>query len=154
MDTLMIRKLLKAFPCFKGVFPCDELPYHQNLPLNIIVNTDPSYKPGTHWICISIKKNGEGFYFDSFGLPPLKKEIVDFLVTKCKRWRFNQVSLQNITSKTCGHYCVLFIIFKCQNLTNENFISQFKDDTIENDKKMLAIFKNFSLAKKYSWGKH
>ena len=75
MDTLMIKKLLKTFPCFKGVFPCDQLPYDANLPINIIANTDPANLPGEHWICISIKKNGRGQYFDSFGLPPLKEEL-------------------------------------------------------------------------------
>ena len=149
MDTLLIRKLLKTFKCFKGVFPCDELPYEENLPLNIIINTDPSYKPGQHWVCVSIQENGNGFYFDSFGLPPLKTEIIDFLNYKCiKRWGRNKVALQNVLSKTCGHYCVLWIIFRCQGLTNETFISQFKDDTLENDRKMHAIFKNFSLAKR------
>ena len=70
MDTLTIKKLLKSYNCFKGVFPCDRVPYKAKLPLNIIINTDPSNKPGTHWVCVSIDKNGRGFYFDSFGFPP------------------------------------------------------------------------------------
>ena len=151
MDTLLIRKLLKKFKCFKGVFPCDLLPYDEKLPLNIIVNTDPSHLPGQHWVCISIEKNGFGQYFDSFGIEPFKEEIIDFLDKKCtKGWRHNKVAPQNITSITCGHYCVLYIIFMCQNLTNEDFVQRFSSITLDNDRRMLSIFRNFSLAKKPS----
>ena len=151
MDTITIRKLLKKFSCFKGVFPCDEMPYKQSLPLNIIVNTDPSYLKGEHWVCVSIKKDGTGEYFDSFGLPPLKEEIFDFLeLNAFKGWTYNQVPLQNITSKTCGNYCVLYIIYKCQGIKRDVFISQFSKNTLENDRKIQRIFKNFSLAKRLS----
>jgi hypothetical protein len=151
----MIKKLLKTFPCFKGVFPCDQLPYDANLPINIIANTDPANLPGEHWICISIKKNGRGQYFDSFGLPPLKEEFFNFLERKCtKGWSYNKVALQNLNSQTCGHYCVLYVIFKCQDLSYKNFISKFNSNTLENDKRMLAIFKNFSLAKKIPSSAH
>ena len=150
MDTSIIRKLLKTFKCFKGVFPCDQLPYDENLPLNIIINTDPSYLPGQHWVCVSINKNGFGQYFDSFGIEPFKEEILDFLDQKCtKGWRHNQVQLQNTKSITCGHYCVLYIIFMCQGLTNEEFIQKFSVITLDNDRRMLEMFKDFSLAKKY-----
>src|SRR5690348_854989 len=116
MDYVTIRKLLKTFKCFKGVFPCDQLPYNTKLPLNIIVNTDPSYKPGEHWISISIKKQGKGEYFDSFGLPPIVDDIIKFLEYKCSPgWTYTKKTLQNITSQTFGNYCVLYIIFKCQN---------------------------------------
>ena len=150
MDTSMIRKLFKNYKCFKGVFPCDQLPYNLSLPLNIIVNTDPSYLPGEHWVCISINKNGFGQYFDSFGLYPIKEEIFKFLEEKCYNgWSYNQVTLQNINSNTCGNYCVLYIIYMCENLTNEDFISRFNENTIENDEKMRRIFKNFSLVRKF-----
>ena len=148
MDTLLIKKLLRNFSCFKGVYPCDRLPYNNKLPLNIIVNTDPSYLPGQHWVCISIKKNGRGQYFDSFGLPPLKQDIFEFLEAKCtKGWSYNTVTIQNINSHTCGHYCVLYIIFMCQSLSNDEFISKFNSNTSQNDRRMYAIFKNFSLVK-------
>ena len=150
MDTLLIKKLLSTFSCFKGVYPCDMLPYNAELPLNIIANTDPSNQPGKHWICISIKKNGKGEYFDSFGLPPLKEEFINFLGIKATSgWRYNLVTLQNVSSETCGHYSVLYIIYKCQGLTNQDFIGQFYENTLENDRRMRDIFKNFSLAKKY-----
>jgi hypothetical protein len=146
MDTLMIRKLLKKFKCFKGVFPSDQLPYKTELPLNIIVNTDPSTKPGQHWVCICINKKRVGYYFDSFGINPFVEDIIKFLNKRCVKWSYNKQCIQNITSSTCGHYCVLYIIHRCQNISNRKFFSRFKKRTITNDRKMLKIFKNFSLA--------
>lgn len=148
MDTILIRKLLRNFKCFKGVYPCDLLPYNTKLPLNLIVNTDPSDMPGEHWVCISISSNGRGEYFDSFGLPPLRKEIFNYLEKMCSNgWTYNKVTLQNIQSQTCGHYSVLYIIFKCQGLSKENLIRKFNKNTLENDRKIEEIFKDFKLAK-------
>jgi len=150
MDTVTIRKLLKTFKCFKGVFPCDQRPYSTKLPLNIIVNTDPSYKPGEHWISISINKQGKGEYFDSFGLPPIVDDIIKFLEYNCSSgWTYNKKTLQNITSQTCGNYCVLYIIFKCQNYSLRSYLAKFSAVSIKNDKKIQTIFKNFSLVRKF-----
>ena len=149
MDTIIIKKLLKNFKCFKGVYPLDLLPYHLDLPLNIIVNTDPSNLPGEHWVTISINGEGFGEYFDSFGLPPLKIEIFNFLEKKCRKgWIYNNVALQNIKSNTCGHYCVLNIIYHCQNLSNEIMVSKFNSNTLKNDERMEKIFGDFSLVKR------
>ena len=150
MDTLTIKKLLKSYKCFKGVFPCDRVPYKAKLPLNIIINTDPSNKPGTHWVCVSIDKNGRGFYFDSFGFPPITPQILKFIRIRSKNgWSYNKTQIQNINASTCGNYCVLYIIFRCNNMTNKQFLSVFGRRTVENDIKMRKIFKNFSLVKKY-----
>ena len=149
MDSSMIRRLLKSYTCFKGVFPCDQLPYYTDLPLNLIVNTDPAHEPGQHWVCVSINKEGRGYYFDSFGLPPIVPEILEFLEKRStKGWTYNKKQIQDITSSTCGNYTVLFIIFKCNNLTPEDYLSIFGRKTLDNDIKMRKIFRNFSLVKK------
>ena len=148
MDTITIRKLLKTFKCFKGVYPCDQLPYSCELPLNIIVNTDPSNMPGQHWVCICIDKRGKGEYFDSFGLPPFKEEISNFLEYRCFMWSYNRIPIQNIASITCGNYCVLYIIYRCQSLNIKLFYSNFNENTLNNDNRIKEIFKDFSLVKK------
>ena len=154
MDTLMVRRLLKTYKCFKGVYPLDLLPYNLTPPINIIINTDPSYLPGEHWVCVCINKDGYGKYFDSFGLPPLKKEIFNYLQKMCVNgWSYNKIALQNISSETCGHYCVLYIIFRCQGLTNKVFMSQFGRNTLKNDARMKKIFSDFSFARKLSFRK-
>ena len=151
MDTFTIKKLLKTYKCFKGVFPSDQLPYECPLPLNIIVNTDPSTKPGQHWVAISITSTGKGYYFDSFGLSPLVDNIFKFINTKAHNgWTHNKFQIQNIRSSTCGNYCVFFIIIRCNELEPKDLIRQFGHNTAENDDKMRKIFKNFSLVKNLS----
>jgi hypothetical protein len=92
-------------------------------PIAIIVNTHPSDMPGEHWVSIIISKEGFG---DSFGLPPLHKEFVKYFDKICENgWRFNPVILQNRNSTTFGHYCVLYIIFRCLGYTDDNIIAKF-----------------------------
>lgn len=146
MNSLTIKRLLKNYKCFKGVYPSDRLPYNLPLPLNIIVNTDPHYKPGQHWVCVSIDEFGNGYYFDSFGLPPLVDDIFNFIAQRAyKGWRYNRNIIQNISSTTCGKYCIIFIINACNNLTPEFFIRNFGEDTFQNDIKISRILENFSL---------
>ena len=49
-----------------GVFSIDTLP---DKPRLLVCNTDPSDKPGQHWVCIHVE-DGRGEYFDSFGRRP------------------------------------------------------------------------------------
>ena len=79
MDTLTINKLLKKERCYLGTFSRDTLPRSIKNNFLFIVNTDPSTKPGEHWVAISKNSDGTGEYFDSYGLPPLHKEFITFM---------------------------------------------------------------------------
>jgi hypothetical protein len=48
MNTLEINKYLRNFSQFKGTYPKDLLPKIYELPIGIVINTDPSYEPGEH----------------------------------------------------------------------------------------------------------
>jgi hypothetical protein len=52
---------------FQGVFSSDMLPPNHRL---LVCNTDPSTRPGQHWIAIYVDENRCGEYFDSFGQSP------------------------------------------------------------------------------------
>jgi len=76
MNTIEIEKLLSA-TCkydFQGVYSIDTLPPKPKL---LVCNTDPSTKPGRHWISIYVSEDERGEYFDSFGRPP-SKHFVDY----------------------------------------------------------------------------
>jgi len=63
---------------FAGVFPCDRLPLSIQNPGAVICNTDPHDKPGAHWVAMYV--DGDvGEYFDSYGLPPINSNFVNFL---------------------------------------------------------------------------
>jgi len=65
MNTEEIDRILRR-QCardFDGVFSVDTLP---DRPRSLVCITDPSYRPGRHWVAICLK-DGRGEYFDSFG---------------------------------------------------------------------------------------
>jgi len=64
---------------FDGVFSIDNLPDDPHL---LVCNTDPSYKPGRHWIAIYIE-DGRGEFFDSFGHRP-NIEFEHYMVIVCR----------------------------------------------------------------------
>jgi hypothetical protein len=67
---------------FQGVFSVDTLP---DKPRLLVCNTDPSSKPGSHWIVIFIDFKGRGEYFDSFGRKPTTL-FENYLNKNCTRW--------------------------------------------------------------------
>ena len=59
-------KFTKQF--FRGVYAIDEIKSIKTVsyPSSFVINLDPSYKPGSHWVAVYFDKNGVGEYFDSF----------------------------------------------------------------------------------------
>ena len=88
----------------------DELPLRKPEHVKAyIVNTQPSYKPGEHWVAVTFNRNGDLLYFDSYGLPPMEKEIIDFIHNHSTRWIFNKQPLQSLYAITCGLYCIFVL---------------------------------------------
>ena len=136
MNTLEINTMLKNKKYFQGAFCLDKLPYKIKRPLSLIINTDPCSQPGQHWVAILLHKNGTGDYFDSFGMPPIHQEIINYLNFNCKKWNYNKKTIQDLTSDCCGLYCVLYIKFdgKINHL--------FTQDTKMNDIIVKGYIKN------------
>ena len=72
MNTLQIERLLKkdlkSKTIFKKVCALDQLE-KPTFPSAYVINSDPSSKPGEHWVAVYFDKRGRGEYFDSYGLP-------------------------------------------------------------------------------------
>ena len=65
MNTNEIDRFLRRrLRDFDGVFSVDNLPESPHL---LVCNTDPSDRPGRHWIAIYVDNEGRGDFFDSFG---------------------------------------------------------------------------------------
>ena len=75
--------------------------------LYIICNYQTTDEVGIHWTCMYRTKD-ISFYFDSFGIVPLK-EANDFLNTK-ERY-YNSFKIQKSNTKYCGQLC-LWILFQ------------------------------------------
>ena len=134
MNTKTINKLLKNEKCYIGTYSRDMLPNQIKENQFLIVNTDTSDRQGEHWVAIIILSDGKGEYFDSYGLPPLHNEFLDFLDYNCPNgWKFNEVTLQCLSCITCGHYCVAYIKFRCLGHSLSEFVSLFGKDLVFND---------------------
>jgi hypothetical protein len=113
-----------------GVYSRNNLPEERGL---MVVNTDPSDRPGTHWIAIYIDAEGRhGEYFDSFGRPPTKT-FKDYMNSHCKYWTFNDKQIQSIASRFCGHYCIYYCSLRCRNIDMRRIVNNFTNDTGFND---------------------
>lgn len=104
---------------FFGIYPFDKLPNINKLrklnkdqkQIYIIVNTQPSSKPGEHWFALCIQNNKNNLpheYFDSYGNKPPPK-IVQYLENFLI---FSKKQIQNNLTTTCGQWCMYYILFK------------------------------------------
>src|SRR5882757_6820875 len=140
MNTLQINGCLKGYKNFCGTYARDRIPNMIPKNTGIVVNTDDSSKPGEHWVAIF--NYDVAIYFDSFGLPPMHKEIIDFLDKISPfGWFHNSVTFQGLKSNTCGMYCVYFLktYFKGKNF-NE-FRITFNKTQNENDLLVEKLYK-------------
>ena len=111
MNTQSLQYLLDHAPWlshYRGqVCALDLLPQQKSSDTRMfIVNTDPSDRPGEHWVAVFFHDNKEAYYFDSYGLPPWNNEILDFLEKNSSRWTFNDHQIQSFYSRLCGQYCI------------------------------------------------
>ena len=113
---------------FRGIYSRDKLPrYRMKKPSLLIVNTDISEGPGEHWLCIFIGVNNVIEYWDSFGLDIHHPEIYEFVSLNSKRYTFNNVVLQPITSKTCGLYCFYYAFKRCRGFNIRMILKDFRE---------------------------
>lgn len=94
---------------FGGVFPSDHLPPHQTENVCYIFNTDPSTKPGEHWVSY-YQVGGRAEFFDSFGNCSSHYPPIDAWLRQgpCKPVEQFTVRIQG-PSMLCGSYCVYFL---------------------------------------------
>lgn len=110
MNSSEIKNLLKNVTFFKGVFPRDTLPSQFTLSAAFVINTDTASEPGEHWVSVYISHDGDGEYFDHFGLPPLHSDFVTFLDKNCTRsWVYNNIAVQDHEKTNCGLFAVNYI---------------------------------------------
>lgn len=123
----------------RDVFASDQLPNFISRPCAIVANTDPSNKPGQHWCAFYIDKNGYGFYFNSFGLPPTGYHL-KFIQKNSKSWRYNSTILQDFNSTVCGHYCLVYLYLKINDVSTRSFLSLFDSNLINNDSCIRLLY--------------
>ena len=153
MNTAQITHALEGDPItnkkFCGVFPSDKLPQTiDKYPCGFVANTDPSTKPGTHWISIWIGSSdgkGEnkrivGEFFDSYAADvPLV--FRDYLEKHTDIWIYNRRKLQSIWSDVCGDYCMFYLSHRARGHSMNKVVQLFNDNTMLNNAKVSHFVK-------------
>src|ERR1700742_1337630 len=121
------------------VIPCDELRNVKlvKFPLCLVVNTDPSTKPGDHWVALYIEnKTSCVEFFDSygFGIKYYAKEFKEFAIRCKRRLRENTRQLQNCGSVVCGNYALYFLYKRLKGCSPMNLYCSFTNNFANNDK--------------------
>ena len=134
MKTEEINKAMENYSGFVGTFPSDEIP---DIEPNegVIVNTDTKDKPGTHWIAIYRPEHASVEYFDSFGLPPLIPQIIDYMnkIAGPRGWTYSISSLQHEESDSCGQHCLNFLKHRLLQLPMTHILTHLTADRLKND---------------------
>lgn len=110
---------------FDGVYPCDVLKNITSPPRLIIVNTDPSHKPGKHWL-LFFRNNETVEMFDSLGrnLDSYNKEIKTFVDKFFKTVKFTTFRIQPLNTSLCGHYCLYYAYMRCNGKEMDSIIRE------------------------------
>ena len=136
MNTEEIDRILRR-QCerdFDGVFSVDTIP---DRPRLLVRNTDPSYRPGRHWVAI-YAKDGRGEYFDSFGRRS-SGEFERYMNRHCRYWTFNDKQLQSVVSQFCGHNCICYCLYRSSGIDMRKIVCSFTSDTALNDVLVHAL---------------
>ncbi len=150
LSTSQLKNILHLYcnpKTWKSVDVCaiNELPGQLLMvdkPAAFIVNSDPNFKPGKHWMVIFLPKTKSGIcnsaaeFFDPQGLPPSAygKEIVKFLKANSDfQYAFNSLQVQEDWSSICRLYCCYYILNRFQGQSMRDIIS----DLFSMDEDML-----------------
>ena len=95
-----------------GAFARDEIQElkHQRRPFALVVNTHEAARKGEHWLALYAARGSSKIeMFDSFGLDPKLYSLDQSLSFSIS---FSNRTIQDIRTKVCGHYALLFIYLR------------------------------------------
>jgi len=143
MNEVQIASVLGAHALtkkyFVGVFARDELSKQKKKGI-FIINTAKRSEPGQHWVMLFFSPKVGAIYFDSFGLPVLHKEILDFV--NGLPLQYNKEQLQNAYSMLCGAYVCVFAAKLAAGYSIQSIRAKyFSRNTLLNDRIIKALYK-------------
>lgn len=142
MNTQEIIHALKNVKQFQGVRPADDLPRISRLSTSrfYILNTDPSDKPGEHWVAVYIGETPE--FFDSLGHSPSHyyNEFEYLLVNRGPKYMYNAKRIQNYGSDVCGHYCIFYVVLRSMGYSLKDIVRVFNNDLYSNDRVVRLFY--------------
>ena len=128
LNTFQLSHALSHCPItkdfFQGVYPSDYLDMIEQPPKMIVVNTDPSYKSGQHWLLFF--KDGETYeMFDSLGrdITSYNNDIINFANRFATTLKYIDTRLQPEDSSLCGQYCLYFSYHRCNGESMDTIVN-------------------------------
>jgi hypothetical protein len=109
-------------------------------PCCMIINNEPRWHPGGHWVALFYTKDKRAYFFDSYGYPPTKYRLQSFIQQTSKSFDYNKQRIQG-SSEYCGLYAVMFCLFFSRNQKNL-FFSNFSNNYNLNDKRIKQLLDN------------
>jgi len=123
INCILTRACQETPVRFLGVFSANEIPqFHTyNQQVACVVNTDPSYLPGSHWVAFFVDDQSRIEFFDSYGSPPIAYglPVYPHIV--------NNIKLQSPSTDVCGHYSILYVYLRAQGAPRSKVIFYLRD---------------------------
>ena len=141
MDSQQLQTIMKTDRIgrfyFRGVFASDELKKQMvaSYPSAYIVNTDPSYNPGEHWVAVYFNHLGRAKFFCSYGESPKTYDFEKWIQKNSTSWIYHKTRLQGDLSSVCGQYCLFFLLHRLREISIKDFFTQDIDlnDSLVNE---------------------
>ena len=147
--------ILKLY--FYGTVACDRLQSHpiKTEPPEYIVNTDPHYRGGRHWLALWTPSRDVCEVMDSYALPlesyASTEPLQDWLKSQWKHVIYSEQSLQSIYSKSCGDYALFYLKDRARGQSMNEFLRRFlKHHYVNNDHKVGQMLKKL-IEKELEW---
>ncbi len=158
MNTVEIDLALRSDECtrdyFGGVWASDRLKLVSKqcaMPVCFVANTDPSNRPGQHWVAFYFPPSGPAEFFDSYGFEAERGSLNKFQTHfghKSKIW--NRTRMQGELSTACGQYCIYYLTLRCRGYAMDEIVRSFSGDRPDwnwNDSVAVAfVNKHFRLS--------
>lgn len=127
-----------------GVFSVNNLPKKIIKPSCLIINSDPSFLPGSHWVAIYFPSNSPAEFFDSLGKGPFHYShlMLNFIIDwSSKGFAYNYEPIQPQYSSTCGIYCLYFLYNRVRGRSFEDILKDFSKNVSYNDNLVINFFR-------------
>ena len=101
-----------------------------------IVNTDPHWLPGMHWVTFYFPENEPPEFFDSLGHGPQYYHIdfERFLLRNNEHgYIYNNTRIQGHGSNTCGYFCLFYSFHRARGIPMSSIINMFTSELWAND---------------------
>ena len=145
ISRLGILKHLQFTKDFIGVYAEDQVSHLSitTFPSSLIINLDPSYMRGSHWLAIRISRSSLEIFdplgFQILGWPRTPCHLLNFLRRwSCHRKTFISPVIQSQSSVLCGFYCIAYIV--CRQVFSFNEFLKFFKTPEQNDYLLINVF--------------